>query len=99
MGSYSSQQLTVGINVVAFDPAKLSPQGENIPENAVVYVEGATIRFKTVGTPTQVQGFIANPGTIITLRSSEHDIEHFKAVVINPDESATLYAEFFNNLA
>lgn len=98
MASYSSQQLTVGSLVVSFDPDKLSPHGENIPLNAVFYVEGGSIRFRTAGVPTQVKGYLAPPGTVVTLKRSEHDIEKFKAIATNPAEPAFLYAEFFNDL-
>lgn len=96
MSSYSSQVLTVGNTAVSFDTKKLSPQGRNIPLHAVVMVEGASIRFKTVGIPTPIEGFIGNVGVIITLMESEHDIEHFQAIALNPADQATLYAEFFN---
>jgi hypothetical protein len=98
MASYSSQTLLVSDSPVGFDVLKMSPSGRNRPINAVLHVEGGSIRFRTTGVPTVNVGFLVNDGDMVTLLNSEHDIEHFKAIALDPSSPATIYVEFFNDL-
>jgi hypothetical protein len=96
MASYGSQILVVGSQPVGFDHNITNPNNTIKPNTAFGIVEDGDIRLSASEEPTATTGLLATIGSSITI-TGEHDIENFRAISIDPYNSAKIYFEFGTN--
>lgn len=89
---FATETVPVEVGVVALNPDKYQPPGEQTARSALVVVEGADIRYwksslnGTAINPTLTEGFLVRDGGTIGL-DSFNQIRRFRAIRVVPGTS------------